>query len=109
MVIVHCSCGERLGRVGPSARSGNPRPVWHIEPGWSWSDAHLGRGTLERRDDARLAERRLLHELTGRQRVPQGMALRRECDLPLVVRCPSCRRIRWVSPEVALGTARVAR
>lgn len=102
MVTVHCgSCSERLGVIGPSARSGNPRPVWKIEPGWTWSDTHLGRGVLERRDQTFAAERRLYHEITG-GRVPEGIAVSRECDLPIVVRCPRCHKVRWVAPDAVL-------
>ncbi len=110
MVTVHCGgCGGRLGQVGPSVRSGNPKPVWSIEPGWGWSDTHLGRGMLERSDELLRMERRLSHEVTGNPRPAEGGQLRRECDLPVVVRCPRCRKIRWVGPDVAVSAARLAR
>jgi hypothetical protein len=102
LITVFCQCGGRLGQVGPSILSGNPRPVWRIEPGWSWSDTHLGRGTLECRDETFTSERRLYHELTGGRR-PEGMAMLRECDLPICIRCPKCHRTRWVSPDVVFA------
>lgn len=102
MITVFCQCGERLGRVGPSILSGNPRPVWKIEPGWGWSDTHLGRGTLERRDETFYAERRLYHELVNGRR-PEGLALLRECDLPICVRCPRCHRMKWMAPDIVLA------
>jgi hypothetical protein len=101
MITIHCAnCSQRLGQVGPSIRSGNRRPVWKIEPGWTWSDTHLGRGTLERRDESYRAERRLYHEITGGLR-PEGLGMLRECDLPICVRCPKCRRLKWIAPDVA--------
>lgn len=103
-VTIHCGCGERLGQIGPSTRSGNPRPVWRIEPGWGWSDMHLGRGILERRDETFRAERRLYSQIAG-GRIPEGIAVLRECDLPIVVRCPRCRKPRWVAPDAALAAA----
>jgi hypothetical protein len=104
VITVFCQCEYRLGQVGPSIRSGNTRPVWKIEPGWTWSDTHLGRGTLERRDETYRAERRLYHEITNDLR-PEGLAMLRECDLPICVKCPKCHRLRWVAPDVALRAA----
>jgi hypothetical protein len=105
MITIVCGrCGDRIGQVGPSAVTGNPRPVWKIEKGWDWDDTHLGRGTLEYRDETYRRIRQLSHEVTGRQRPPEGFLVGREVDLPVVVRCPKCRTIRWVGPEVALTT-----
>ena len=102
-ITIRCSddrCAQALGVVGPSIRSGNPKPVWRIRPGWSFKA-----GILEHVDETFYSERRLYHELTGGAR-PQGLAMLRECDLPLCVRCPRCHRMRWVAPTAALVLAR---
>lgn len=89
-------CGDLLGAIGPSSISDKAgRPVWRIQPGWSWVD-----GALTFNDFTYRSERQLLHEMTGRQRMVVGAALARECDLPLRVRCPKCHRTRWVTPDL---------
>lgn len=109
-VIISCSngqCGERLGVIALSLLSGNPRPVWRIEPGWRFSDtSHLHLGTLERTDYTFAAERQLYQQITNRQRPTQGLGVAREVNLPVCVRCPKCRRVRWVAPDAALVLAR---
>lgn len=91
-------CRQELGTVGISATAlQGPKPVWRIQPGWGWHD-----GALDFRDDTLRSERRLLHEMVGRERLVVGMALGRECDLPIRVRCPRCHRVRIVTPEMIL-------
>jgi hypothetical protein len=102
-IAIACSddrCAQALGVIGPSIRSGNPRPVWRIRPGWMFTN-----GILEHIDERLSSERRLYHEVTGGRR-PVGVAMIRECDLPLCVRCPRCHRMRWVAPDAALVLAR---
>lgn len=89
-------CGELLGEIGPTATAlQGPRLVWRIRPGWTWRD-----GALTFDDHTFRSERQLLHETTGRQRLAVGLALGRECELPLRVRCPKCHRVRWVTPDL---------
>ena len=102
-------CGLYLGDVGPSAISMKPGPVWYIQPGWDWAfplgtrGQPLGCAILERRDASRQAERRLAHEIYA---VPDGtrlderISVAREANLPIVVRCPGCHRLRFIPPEV---------
>lgn len=103
MVEVFCStaqCGELLGRAGPSLlEKKRGIPVWHIQPGWTFINKPFGSersGILERVDQDFRSERQLLHETLGRQRPIEGMGLARECDLPVNVRCPKCRRVQFV-------------
>ncbi len=94
-------CGHLLGEIGPSlVNLQGPRLVWRIQPGWGWHD-----GALTFNDFNLQQERRLLHETTGRQRLAVGLALARECDLPLRVRCPQCHRVRFVTPELLIRRA----
>lgn len=105
-------CGHYLGEVGPSAVGMNPNPVWRIQPGWRWvwppgtRGQPLQRAILERADDQRRAERQLIHEAYGLREVAQisddRVGVGREANLPLVVRCPQCRRLRLVQPDVVL-------
>lgn len=107
-VVISCAngqCGQQLGTVGPSVRSGNPRPVWKIRPGWVFPSSGPSRGVLEYVDETYKSERRMYHEVTGGLR-PEGMGMFRECDLPLCVRCPRCHRMRWVAPDVVFALAR---
>lgn len=92
---VYCSgthCGGLLGRAGPSGlEKKRGQPVWHIEPGWLW--VH---GILQRTDYEFHSERRLRHETLGQERRIDGVGHRRECDLPVNVRCPKCHRVQMV-------------
>lgn len=110
MVPVFCSngqCGEYLGTVALSGLQRRPHPVWRIEPGWRFSDTgHLHLGVLERQDMTFASERQLYERLTGRPRAMQGVGVVREVDLPVVVRCPKCRRTRWVAPDAVFALAR---
>lgn len=100
-VTVLCAgsdCRQELGVVAPSATAlQGPKLVWRIRPGWGWRD-----GALDYSDADCRMERQLLHETTGRQRMSVGLALSRECDLPVRVRCPRCHRVRIVTPEMLL-------
>lgn len=92
-------CDQVIGEVGISARSGNLQPVWRIQPGWTWI-----KGILTYCDESYRQERGLVYEMTGREFIqrgmrfaPSGIGVLREVDLPICVRCPKCRRPRWVS------------
>lgn len=106
-------CGEYLGDVGPSGVQMNPRPVWRIRPGWRWVFPPGARGQplasaiLERADEAGRSERQLIHEVYGVTAAVQsaltkaaGVGVAREANLPIVVRCPKCRRLRYVPADV---------
>ena len=108
-------CGEYLGDVGPSVVGMKTGPVWYIRPGWCWvfppgtRGQPLGRAILERRDDTGRAERELIHARYGltvpagaRLQLDQRVSVGREVDLPVVVRCPRCHRLRYVTPEAVL-------
>jgi len=73
----------------------NPKPVWRIEPGWSWNQ-----GILERRDFTLRQERKLIHETFGR--IESRVSVAREANLPIVVRCTKCHGLRLVQPDVVL-------
>lgn len=100
-------CGEYLGDVGPSGALLNPRPVWRIRPGWRWvfppgvRGQPLASAILERADDTQRSERQLVHEIYGVQRIAdERVGVAREANLPIVVRCPRCRRLRYVPADV---------
>jgi hypothetical protein len=100
-------CGEYLGDVGPSVVQRNPNPVWYIRQGWKWvfppgtRGEPLGRGILERADDTGRAERRLIHEVYSVQSIDDHrVGVQRETNLPVVVRCPKCHRLRYVPADV---------
>lgn len=98
MPLVLCAtthCGKPLGEVGISILSGHPKPVWRIQPGWTWR-----KGILERVDETLRQERAVAYEATGAERLIPGMGIAREADLPLCVRCPHCHRPRWVSGDL---------
>jgi len=109
-------CGEYLGDVGPSVvgmRGGVL--VWRIAPGWRWVFPTRGEplrsGILERVDEERRAERQLMHEVFGgrpdvRSALAKGsgVGVAREANLPIVVRCPKCHRLRYVPADVATVT-----
>lgn len=91
-------CGHLLGEIGASVVGRNPNPVWRIQPGWRWRT-----GILERNDESLEQERRLAHETFGVQRISDGrVAIGREVNLPVVVRCPNCHRLRYVQPDTLL-------
>jgi len=104
-VPVRCStthCGHLLGEVGISEVLSKPRPVWRIQPGWTWRN-----GILERIDETARQERSLAYEVTGREFIPAGgrftpagLNLTREAELPIAVRCPQCHRPRWVDADL---------
>jgi hypothetical protein len=95
-VRVHCGrCEEFLGEIGPSQLGTKGRqPVWRIRPGWTFQQ-----GILVQDDHTYRAERQMLHEM-GRQRMVEGLALSREVDLPICVRCPKCHSRRWVTADL---------
>ena len=115
MIRILCGgaqCGEYLGDVGPSAVQMKPGPVWFIKPGWRWvfpagvRGQPLGRAILERRDEEHRAERELIHGVYGVQRISdERVGVAREVALPVVVRCPQCHRLRYVTPDAALRPA----
>lgn len=74
----------------------NPNPVWRIQPGWVWVQ-----GILQKQDTTFRNERMLAHELFGGRR-PEGASMRREVNLPVVVRCPNCHGLRFVQPDIVL-------
>jgi hypothetical protein len=102
---VHCAeCEQYLGQLAPSAVGMKGHAlVWHIEPGWTWR-----LGVLVREDYTYQAERRFLHEMTGRERAAEGIKAGRECDLPLRVRCPKCRTTRWITRDLIFQRRRRA-
>lgn len=115
-------CGEYLGDVGPSHVQLNPHLVWRIQPGWRWTfppgtrGEPLQCGILERIDDTHRSERRLLHEVYGNGQAIQSalakspqVGVAREANLPVVVRCPKCHRLRYVPADVATQAAPVER
>ena len=105
-------CGEYLGDIGPSAAQMNPHPVWRIRPGWRWvfppgvRGQPLASAILERVDDAQRSERQLRHEVYGAGAAIQSaltksaaVGVAREANLPVVIRCPKCHRLRYVPPD----------
>lgn len=96
VLCVDATCRAPIGEVGRSmleAKRG--QVVWHIQPGWAFRQ-----GTLQQDDFTYRMERQLLHEATGNQRLIEGLGLSRECDLPIRVRCPKCRRVQLVTRDV---------
>lgn len=85
----------------------NPNPVWRIRPGWRWRFPSgvregLGNGILEFSDQSLEGERRLHHEAFGGRFSDDRLGVVREVNLPVVVRCPKCHRLRYVRPEVVV-------
>lgn len=105
LVAVACAdsrCGRKLGDIGMSIVGMKARAVWFIRPGWMFRN-----GILEFVDETQRSEARLAHEALGPQlsQLQQTSALRglhmsREVDLPVCVRCPHCRRLRFVEPNL---------
>ena len=99
-------CGHYLGDVGPSVVGMKSAPVWRIDPGWQWRfplgvrGQPLGSAILEFVGEPR-PELQLAHEAFGVHRIGDSrVSIAREVNLPIVVRCPKCHRLRYVPLDV---------